>query len=79
MLGIVNKNKQTNDVEEEEDDDEALQTSRAEQVSNRRPSCESESDEFQNGVRVFTLIERVYLFTQTRLGIRPMVFKILRF
>lgn len=60
MLGIVNK-KQTNDVEEEEDD-EALQTSRAEQVSNRRPSC-----------------ERVYLFTQTRLGIRPMVFKILRF
>lgn len=39
MLGIVNKT-QTNDVEE--DDDEALQTSRAEQVSNRRPSCERE-------------------------------------
>lgn len=34
VLGIVNKNKQI-DVE----DDEALKTSRAEQVSNRRPSC----------------------------------------
>lgn len=54
MLGIVNK---------KQNDDEALQTIRAEQVSNRRPSCERESVEFQNGVRVFTLIERVYLFT----------------
>lgn len=61
-MRVRNCKQKQNDVEED-DDDEALKTSRAEQVSNRRPSCERESDEFQNGVRVFTLIERVYLFT----------------
>lgn len=71
------KQKKQNDVEE--DDDEALQTRVVRNKCQTGGHLARESDEFQNGVRVFTLIERVYLFTQTHLGIRPMVFKILCF